>query len=267
MQQLFRASRLRLVAGMLAIIFGYIVSVGNVQARYTVSTNSQTMKYDSPLHKTPKSFVSSLPSHTKPAEQIPSLPFPKLILIDVGHGGIDGGTSHGSILEKDINLAIAHKLFLMLKSKGIPVIVNRTGDYALSDYNRWSATRSRHRKDLAQRRQLSQEIPVSMFISIHVNWSKNKSTQGPIVLHQNEGRSRLLAWFIQQSLNSISSSHKQPQLGPTYYLLKRVEQPAVIIETGFISNDRDRKLLTEPRTQTLIASRICEAIMYYQTIF
>lgn len=262
------ASRLRrMVAGIIAIVIGCTANIGVGQAGRAAATNETAVYQELAVDAIPEPIAASVPPNTEPIGSLPSLPFSKLVLIDAGHGGIDGGTTHGNILEKDINLAIAQKLYLMLKSRGIPVIVNRTGDYALSDDNRWSATRSRHRKDLAQRRQLSQELPVSVFISIHVNWNKNKAARGPIVLHQKEGRSRMLAWFIQQSLNPIFASHKQPELGPTYYLLKRVEQPAVIVEAGFISNDRDRKLLTEPRTQTLIASRICDAVMFYQSMF
>ncbi|WP_241751904.1 N-acetylmuramoyl-L-alanine amidase family protein [Paenibacillus alvei] len=268
LQQPSSATRLRrMVAGITAIFIGCTAYLGNVQAEHAAAACGQASSHESVLHVIPEPYPISISSNSVPMESVPSLPFTKLVLIDAGHGGIDGGTSHGDILEKDINLAIAQKLYLMLKSKGIPVIVNRTGDYALSDDNRWSATRSRHRKDLAQRRQLSQELSVSMFISIHVNWSINKANRGPIVLHQNEGRSRMLAWFIQQSLNPIFRSNKHPELGPTYYLLKRVEQPAVIVEAGFISNDRDRRMLTETRTQTLIASRICDAIVHYQTMF
>lgn len=189
------------------------------------------------------------------------------MLIDVGHGGIDGGTKYGTILEKDINLAIGKKLYQQLTARGVTAIMNRTKDYALSDDNRWSATRSRHQKDLAQRRQLSAEVPVSVFVSLHVNWAKNKRMRGPIILHQNEGRSRMLATFIQQSLNPLFSTHKQPILGPTYYLLRRVQQPAVIVETGFITNEQDRTLLTTPQLQTLIAARICDAIILYRSLF
>ncbi|WP_019424373.1 N-acetylmuramoyl-L-alanine amidase family protein [Paenibacillus sp. OSY-SE] len=203
-----------------------------------------------------------------PGEQPLPTVFPsKLVLIDAGHGGIDGGTSHGDVLEKHINLAIAQKLYLHLKARGIPVILNRTGDYALSDDNRWSATRSRHRKDLAQRRQLSEEIPVSMFVSLHVNWAKNNAARGPVVLHQNEGRSRMLARIIQDSLNPMFGTRFEPEFGKTYYLLRRVQQPAVIVEAGFISNARDRALLTHPRTQSQIAARISDAIVHYQALF
>lgn len=189
------------------------------------------------------------------------------VLIDAGHGGVDGGTSCGNILEKNINLDIARKLYLLLKVRGVPVILNRTGDYALSDDNRWLGVRSRHSKDLAQRRQLSREVPVSMFISLHVNWSRRPKVTGPLVLHQNEGRSRLLASLLQDSLNPHFSTHTLPKPGKTYYLLKHVDQPAVIVELGYLSNAKDRRMLTDPRSQTAIAVRLCDAIVHYHAIY
>lgn len=189
----------------------------------------------------------------------------RFILIDAGHGGIDGGTSYHGILEKDINLAIAHKLYRLLKREGIPVILNRTGDYALSEENRWSASRSRHQRDLAQRHQLSEEIPIDLYISLHVNWGKNKNTRGAVVLYQEEGRSYILASALQQQLNALhgQGAYHPPETGNKYYLLRKVKQPAVIIETGFISNPIDRELLTSSRGQSLIAEQIKKAIVYY----
>ncbi|WP_223069658.1 N-acetylmuramoyl-L-alanine amidase family protein [Paenibacillus caui] len=190
--------------------------------------------------------------------------FPKpVILIDAGHGGIDGGTSYGTILEKDINLEIGRRLYLLLRSEGYRAVLNRTGDYALSDDNRWHASRSRHTRDLAQREGLSEEVKTSIVVSLHVNWSNNKTRKGPIVLHQNEGRSALLAACIQETLNGIYSSSSRPELGKPYYLLKHTEVPAVIVETGFISNSRDRDFLTSPRGQMKIAQAITSGIARY----
>ncbi|BFH69784.1 N-acetylmuramoyl-L-alanine amidase [Paenibacillus dendritiformis] len=205
------------------------------------------------------------PAPDRPPVYSGAFPSPH-VLIDAGHGGVDGGTSYGDILEKNINLAIARKLYLLLKARGVPVILNRTGDYALSDDNRWSGSRSRHSKDLAQRRQLSREVPVSMFISLHVNWSKQPKATGPLVLHQSEGRSRLLASLLQDSLNPLFSTRTLPELGKTYYLLKHVDLPAVIVELGYLSNPKDRHMLTDPRWQTEIAARICDAIIHYHAI-
>ncbi|MFC3345335.1 N-acetylmuramoyl-L-alanine amidase [Paenibacillus abyssi] len=185
------------------------------------------------------------------------------ILIDVGHGGIDGGTHEGGVLEKDINLAVAKKLYLLLNAQGISTVMNRTADYALSDDNRWHATRSRHGRDLSQRSQLSQEINLRMLVSLHVNWSRNRSAKGPVVLHQSEGRSALLAFFIQNALNNQQGTRTLPRLGKPFYLLRKVEQPAVIVEMGFISHPDDLKMLTNPHGQTHIAEAIATGLRQY----
>lgn len=188
------------------------------------------------------------------------------IIIDVGHGGIDGGAAHGLTREKDINLAIAGKLYLLLRSYGVPAIMNRVGDYALSDDNRWQHLRSRHRRDLSQRRQLTEEISSEMLVSLHVNTASNAKKKGPLVLHQNAGESALLAFCLQDALNRQQNTARLPRLGNSFYLLRRVNQPAVIIEMGFISNAEDRAMLTNPVHQTEIAQAIASGLLQYKWI-
>lgn len=201
------------------------------------------------------------PPHIKRA--IPSAD----VLIDAGHGGIDGGTHYGDILEKDINLAISRKLYLLLRSEGVKAVLNRTGDYALSEDNRWHATRSRHRRDLSQRGGLPEEINASLFVSIHVNWSPKGGKRGPLVIHQADGRSSLLAAFIQNSLNQQQSKYRLPQPDNRYYLLNKVQVPCVIVETAFLSDPDDRKMLTSAPGQTRIAAAIAHGIIAYRCFF
>jgi len=186
------------------------------------------------------------------------------VLIDAGHGGIDGGTHWNGILEKDINLAISRKLYLLLRAKGYRVILNRTGDYALSDDNRWHLSRSRHRRDLSQRRGLSDEIGAETFVSIHVNWSPKGKKRGPLVIHQNEGRSAMLAGFIQDSLNRQQGRFRLPQVAEQFYLLNRVQVPSVIVETAFLSDPGDRSMLTSIPGQNRIAAAIADGIVAYR---
>ncbi|MDQ6419020.1 N-acetylmuramoyl-L-alanine amidase [Paenibacillus sp. LHD-117] len=188
------------------------------------------------------------------------------VIIDVGHGGIDGGASHGDLLEKDINLAIAGKLYLLLRSKGIPAVMNRTGDYALSDDNRWHQTKSRHRRDLSQRKGLTEEIGSELLVSLHVNWARNSVKRGPLVLHQSSGESALLAFCLQDALNRQQQTRSLPREGQPFYLLRRVEQPSVIVEMGFISNEEDRSMLTDSRRQLEIAQAIASGIWQYKWV-
>ena len=188
------------------------------------------------------------------------------VILDAGHGGIDGGTHWNGILEKDINLEISRKLYLILRSKGLKVILNRTGDYALSDDNRWHLTRSRHRRDLSQRRGLSDAIGAELFVSIHVNWSKKGNKRGPLVIHQAEGRSAMLAGFIQNSLNRQQQRFRLPQVADKFYLLNRVQVPSVIVETAFLSDPSDRAMLTSIPGQNRIAAAIADGIIAYRAV-
>lgn len=189
------------------------------------------------------------------------------VLIDAGHGGIDGGTHWGNIKESHINLAISAKLYLLLRSRGIPAILNRTGDYALSDDNRWHRTRSRHRRDLTQRKGLSDEVEAGLFVSIHVNWSSRGEQRGPLVIYrEGNARSAWLAAALQERLNHAFAVKRKPYSSDRYYLLNQVKVPGVIIETAFLSNAQDRALLTSARGQTKIAEAIAAGIAAYLTL-
>ncbi|WP_232700253.1 N-acetylmuramoyl-L-alanine amidase family protein [Brevibacillus daliensis] len=195
---------------------------------------------------------------------IDSIHIPIQIIIDAGHGGIDGGTSYNNILEKEINLQVAKLLYQELQQKGYVAILNRTGDYALSDENEWLGSRSRHIRDLAQRRHLVKELHPTILVSLHVNWSKNSSANGPVVLYQSKNnQSYTLAQMIQHSLDGFFKTKGVPYPGNTYYLLKQNVCPAVIVEMGFISNSRDRHYLTSPEHQKKIAQSIFTAIEEY----
>lgn len=189
-----------------------------------------------------------------------------VIILDAGHGGIDGGTSADDLLEKNINLSISQKVYMMLKSRGYAVVLNRDGDYALSDDNTWLKSRSRHLKDLAQRKGLSDELPSDLIVSVHVNWSKKEKSHGPVVLHQREGRSYLLAESIQSSLNTMYQTDRQVEWGKPFYLLNYIKKPAVIVEAGFISNLHDREMLSSNSGQKQIAEAISSGIIYYLSV-
>ena len=189
------------------------------------------------------------------------------VIIDAGHGGIDGGTHWNEVKESHLNLAIGRKLYLLLRSRGVRAILNRTGDYALSDDNRWHRSRSRHRRDLTQRRGLSDEVEAELLVSVHVNWSSKSGKRGPLVIYRSgDDRSALLAMLLQEQLNRQQSSARRPQAADQFYLLNRSAIPSAIVETAFLSNPEDRAMLTSPRGQTRIAEAIAAGIAAYRSL-
>jgi N-acetylmuramoyl-L-alanine amidase len=189
------------------------------------------------------------------------------VIIDIGHGGIDGGTSHGEILEKNLNLEIGEKLYHDLKAKGYRVGITRLHDYALSDDSSYQGIKSRHRRDLKQRWLIAEGIKPKLFISIHVNYSASRSTRGPLILHQNQAESFLLAELLQQELNQLAQIDKRSIQSNYYYLLQNMCQPCLITEVGYISHPTERKKLQDPSYQQQIVEHISQAIHQFFILY
>jgi len=215
------------------------------------------------LSAPPTACATPSPERSLPSSSDPLLPSAD-VLLDAGHGGIDGGTFDGTILEKDINLSVALLLRKELTARRIDCVLNRFGDYALSEENRWQGARSRHLRDLGQRYGLTTVLEPSAVVSLHVNWTRNAERRGPIVLYQHDNpKSLLLARILQASLNRSAGTANSPFPGKTYYLLKRIDAPTVIVEMGFLSNASDRQRLTDPPEQKKIAEALASAISEY----
>jgi N-acetylmuramoyl-L-alanine amidase len=189
------------------------------------------------------------------------------VVIDVGHGGIDSGTKFGELLEKHVNLEIALKLYEQLKKSGVRTAINRTTDYALSDDNDWLRSRSRHLRDLSQRKLIAEALQPKLVVSLHTNWAKGPSKTGASVLFQMNPQSHVAAHLIQHRLNGLYGKNEIPYLGKPFYLLNHSPCPAVIVEMGFISNSSDRTRLTTQAKQQEMAEAIASAIREYLITF
>lgn len=192
----------------------------------------------------------------------------KIIVIDPGHGGIDGGTNTGDVLEKNINLAIALKLRDLLSKKGANVVMTRETDISLDDGIIGNG--SRHREDLNKRVDITKENDADLFISIHVNHIKNPKRIGPIVFyHEDDMDSRDLAFHIQEYLNKVESYKKvdtsinHSATSGRYFILGNIQMPGIIVETGFISNKIERELLLDEEHQEKIVEKLTEGIITY----
>ncbi len=161
-------------------------------------------------------FILLLITFPLPVSASHSIHTPVDILIDVGHGGVDGGTSYGDVVEKDITLEIATILYKQLAKKGYTAAINRTGDYGLSEENGWLKTDSRHRKDLAQRKHLAKELAPKIMVSLHVNFSPRSSDRGALVLYQKNNQSFMLADMVQHSLNNLYKTSELPRKRRSY---------------------------------------------------
>lgn len=192
------------------------------------------------------------------------------IVIDPGHGGLDGGASSGDVVERDITLKISHELKKLLEKKGSNVVMTRMkeGD-ALAEHapdEKFGTTRERKFADLKLREQITIDEEPDMFISVHVNAIPESRWRGSQVFYHPEGHphGELLAKSIQSSFQeNLKNTDREALAIKGVYLLKKVPTPAVLVETGFISNDEERALLTSPEYQKKVAQAILEGIVNF----
>ncbi|MCC7252075.1 N-acetylmuramoyl-L-alanine amidase [Hyphomicrobium sp.] len=224
-----------------------------------------------------------------------------VIMIDPGHGGIDGGAvSASSLLEKDVVLAVGKELGRQLAASGrYDVHMTRSSDVFVS---------------LDQRLNLSAKHGVDLFISLHADslaveaeaqavrgatiytLSERASDEQARRMAEKENASDLIAGInvvdgpdddevksilfdlmkretanfsadfsntLVHKLKSAKALSRVPQRAAAFKVLKQTHAPSVLIELGYLSNPEDEKLLNSTAWRKKIAASITTAIDDY----
>lgn len=186
------------------------------------------------------------------------------VIIDPGHGGMDGGAvGVNGILEKDLNLDLAKKLGAALKERNIAVMFTRTEDVMLEGTGNGSAKNA----DLRARVNLVQNTENALLVSIHMNKFPDASVKGITFYYsENHPESKILAGAMQKEIKErLQADNKRPMkgAGTAIYLLHRVTCPAVLVECGFISNAYEAALLSSEEYRATVAGVLADSIQRY----
>ena len=171
----------------------------------------------------------------------------KRIVIDAGHGGTDTGAIGGNINEKDITLNVAKKVEKLLKQKGFDVIMIRNDDSYIS---------------LQDRVDMSEASCPDIFVSIHVNSSVKSEIEG-VETHYYHQESIALAQTVHASLASAIDTTNRGLFKSKFYVINHTTSPAILVEIGFISNEKERSQLAGDKRKQATAKAIAEGIENY----
>lgn len=171
----------------------------------------------------------------------------KRICIDAGHGGSDPGAKNGTYKEKNAALGIAFELGLVLYRGGYEVYFTRTNDTAVS---------------LADRCTISNLSDADLFVSVHLNSSTSATASGieTYVYRSASTTARKVADKVQKQLIEATGAKDRGVKESGFYVLKNTKSPAILIETGFISNSTECKKLFTTDYQRTIAKAIYNGI-------
>ncbi|MEA1878769.1 MAG: N-acetylmuramoyl-L-alanine amidase [Bacteroidota bacterium] len=172
-----------------------------------------------------------------------------VVLIDPGHGGKDPGlTIENGWNEKDIVLAIARKLKIAT-DRNIKVILLRDKDIFMS---------------MRERVKKIQEIEPDLFLSLHLDGSSNKLSNGwsiyysPFYQWSNQSK-QVAKWFTENFSIRGNPARTDPQQAP-YKIIQETLCPAVLINLGFIDDYRDQEIFCSPKNQKQVSEDLASAI-------
>lgn len=186
------------------------------------------------------------------------------VVIDAGHGGIDGGVSGitTGVKESELNLDIARKLKTKFDKSGAKTVMTRKTEAGL--YGIYS--KGFKRRDMQKRKQITLNAKADVFVSIHLNYYSSPLRRGAQVFYKiDEEKSKSLADIVQAELNGGKECERDyTALAGDYYVLNEADCAAILCECGFLSNAEDEKLLLTDEYRAEIAEKIFNGIEKYR---
>ena len=184
-----------------------------------------------------------------------------MIVIDAGHGGIDGGaTSCTGVLESHINLEIALRLEDMFHLLGYDTVMIRKTDESI--YTEGNTIASQKISDLKERVRIANETPNAILISLHQNTYSDSRYRGAQVFYGNDVQSKTLAQAVQKNLVAVLNpgSQRKSKSAKGVYLMEHISCPGILIECGFLTNPEEEALLRDGQYQTKLCGVIAASV-------
>jgi N-acetylmuramoyl-L-alanine amidase len=176
-----------------------------------------------------------------------------LVMLDPGHGGKDpGAIGLGGLREIDVLFPIAKRVSEILEKQGIAVKMTRSGDYFVG---------------LDERVSISRDAGATLFVSIHANSIDNRpDVNGLELYHYNIGQS-FAETVHRATLDYVNKNgfylNDRRVRSARFLVLRKSTIPAILVETGYLTNEAEVARLRNPEYQRVMAEGIAKGIVQY----
>ncbi len=259
--------------------YSRIVIEPNGDRKYEISgsgTDSITVKISG---GTPGTVTPSKPDEKPPTENpgtntgtTTPVTGEYIVAIDAGHGGKDVGAiakdengdtitdSNGNpiLTEKTVNLYIARKIRDNLVARNVKVIMTRDDDTFVGT----------NMENLLARTEMANSGGAQLFVSVHNNSAASPNATGTEICYTSEstGDSGITSKELAQNIlgplvNATGLTNRGLVDRPNLVVLKYTAMPAVLIECGFVSCEKDREVLMSTAKLDEIAAAVADAIV------
>ena len=194
-----------------------------------------------------------------------------LVILDPGHGGKDGGTVSGDVLEKNLNLLLVKKIANELKRYQIRVVTTRSVDEMVG---------------LSDRALIANKYPNAIFVSIHHNAATLNSAKGIETYYSNkkpkslkieqmrllkikegeafvDNRSKMLAKLLHSSVCQVTDAADRGVRDRSLAMTRWVSCPSVLIECGFLTNPEEKLDLLSESYRDALSRGVTDGILKY----
>lgn len=184
----------------------------------------------------------------------------KIIVIDAGHGVLNYQTSiinegqrgYFGQVEHRTAFDIAKRVGQLLEKEGARIVYTRND----TDYWRWAMSPAEDNKNRAL---FANELGADVLLSIHCDWSPKGKVSGVTTLYEKDN-SRLLGESIHKNMVGYLKAKDRKLVNDNFTILDHAEMPALIIETGFLSNRTEARKLSTTDYQIKIARAITDGV-------
>lgn len=168
------------------------------------------------------------------------------VVLDAGHGGYDKGAStrYGG-REKDHTLSVVRRLKPKLEAAGFKTVITRSGDEYVP---------------LDTRARISNRQSNAIFVSVHFNYSPNRSIHGAEVYHKSRVSEKIARNVLTQ-LVALPGVHSRGVKTANFRVLKKNRYPAILVECGFLTNPAEGQRCRSGSFHEAVAAAITRGLM------
>jgi len=172
----------------------------------------------------------------------------KLIVLDAGHGGHDGGASANGIIEKDVALDVTLRVEKMLKARGYDVLLTRRTDRFI---------------ELSERSNIANRNNADTFLSIHANSGGGIGTETWWYNRNNAVTSKLFAQTIQNAVIKTTNARDRGIKHGNLSVNRESKMTSALLEIGFLDSLTDARNLKKASYKNKIAKGVADGFDNY----
>lgn len=176
-----------------------------------------------------------------------------LIVVDPGHGGIDGGSSREGVLEKAVNLEISKRLVKKLEELGFEVLILREDNDTDIDKK--------------ERVVIANEAKADAYVSIHQNTYQEKDNEVSGIetyyCEDTKGSEKLASLVQKGAAGATGARDRGLKETDGLYVVREADMPCCLVETCFLTNKKEREAIVTEEYQEKLAQGIADAVYQY----